>query len=412
MPVIFDISTLGYGALGPAFRTGVFRSVENLLHSLDRFHPGLVRLCALDSPQAWALSRRYWKRSAVAGAEFLPAEGGRLFSLMEGALVRWNQVSDAGFLRRLSRRALRESSSRLGKRVPRLSASDFAGSVYHSPFYAFPPETKGLARVLTLHDLINLRSPELPRGSGEYLRVIVKGIGPEDRVACCSEWTRQELLEQCPRLSPERVSVIGWGVGDNFAPPPPDLKASTLRSFGLDQVPYFISVATLEKRKNVPLLIGAFQDLRARRPDCEARLVLVGADGSDTAAVTAMIQGKSDILRLGFVPDASLAALYAGSSGFALPSLYEGFGLPALEAMRAGAPVLASESSALGAVVGEGGWRLDPRDREAWSHALELLYDSSTERDKWRARGAAWASRFSWKSTAAGYAGVYEKFLK
>ncbi len=412
MRVLFDISALGYGALGPAFRTGVYRVVENLALSLMARGGGVAtRFCAADSPEAWALAHGYWKDGPLAASEFVPESGGGLYGPLQRTLTNWNRNPQVSPIERLGRRALREVTSRLREKVPCLDQEDFKGYVYHSPYYAFPEISRGRPRVLTLHDLISLRYPEVSSGSREYLRTIVDSIEPNDRVVCVSEWTRKELLEYAPSLDPAMVSAIGWAADDSFRPMPAKAVEIARVTHNVQGRPYFLCVGTEEKRKNLPMLIQAFDSLLARRPDCEARLALIGAAGSDTKAVEVSAKGKSRIVRLGFVENHELPALYTGALAYAFPSLYEGFGLPALEAMACGTAVLASDSSALTTVVGEGGWLLPPRDPEAWSHALERIYDSEPERESWRAKGAAWVRRFSWKQTADQYASLYKKML-
>jgi glycosyltransferase involved in cell wall biosynthesis len=399
--VYFDISTLGYGAQGPAFRTGVFRSVEHLAKALlDIELPGLS-LCAIDSPEAWALSLDYWRRGPLAKAPFHSEGGYGAFRALHPKLIDWNSREKAGPLRRLSRRALKEAVERVRPPAgfPRLPAD----GLYHSPFYPLPAPVGSKPRVLTIHDLINLLHPEVSPGTGEFLRTIVSSLHPEDQVVCVSSWTRDELLGFAPQLDPKKVSVIGWAADETLKPPTSAQMEKVQEKYGLGDEPYFLAVATQEKRKNLSRLILAFEELRRRRPDCEARLALVGFEGSGSST----LRRSEGVRFLGYVADEALPALYGGSLAFAFPSLYEGFGLPALEAMACGAPVLSSNTSALLEVVGDGGWLLDPKDTGAWSHALEKLYDSKSDREEWRAKGAAWVRRFSWRQTATQYAAVY-----
>ena len=408
MRVLFDISVLGYGGLSPAYRTGVYRSVERLGRAFVERHADTVKFCAADSAEAWALSLAYWRRTHGTRGEFVPQGGGECFLRIHDELIRWNAKGKGSAPFRLGRRVLREMSQRLQFTAPRLPASEFSGAVYHSPFYGFPAASGGAARVLTINDLVNLSHPELTGGSAEPMRGIVASIRPSDWIVCISEWTRNELLSIVPSLSPERVRVVLLGVDGEFRPCTETEVSASRAAFALDR-PYFLSVATQEKRKNLPFLIGAFDKLLSRRPDCQAELVLIGAPGGGSEAVKATSRAKGRVRWLGFVNEAHLAPLYTGALAFAFPSLFEGFGLPALEAMQCGCPVIASQGSALTEVVGEGGERIDPRNEEAWSHALEVRYDSETERAQWRAKGTAWVSRFSWKKTADDYMAIYRQ---
>jgi glycosyltransferase involved in cell wall biosynthesis len=170
---------------------------------------------------------------------------------------------------------------------------------------------------------------------------------------------------------------------------------------GLRADRYVLSVGTLEPRKNHARLVRAFDALAATRPDL--RLVLAGARGWKSGAVDSAIAAagaRARIHVLGGVSADDLAALYSGATAFAYPSLYEGFGLPVLEAMAAGAPVLTSTVSSLPEVAGDAALLVDPDDSDAMAGAMhELLFDEAL-RTRLAGMGLARAASFTWERTA------------
>ena len=186
-----------------------------------------------------------------------------------------------------------------------------------------------------------------------------------------------------------RITVVHSGIGGQFAPQSPAMVEQLLHRLGIDG-PYFLYVGRNHPRKNLPMLRRAFDD--ARRRGLEATLVLAGP-GHDP--------GSSDRVRvLPYVPDADLPALYAGALALTLPSRFEGFGFPALEAMGCGTAVIASTAGALPETVGTAGILLSPDDAGAWSQGmLELAGDPALQR-RLIAAGSARAAAFTWAAAA------------
>jgi glycosyltransferase involved in cell wall biosynthesis len=171
---------------------------------------------------------------------------------------------------------------------------------------------------------------------------------------------------------------------------------------------YVLALGTIEPRKNLPALVRAFGPVAATDP--EVRLVVAGPDGWDRDAFTAAVAGSAQrdrIVRLGYVDPAARRDLLAGATVFAYPSRYEGFGLPPLEAMAVGVPVVAGRAGALPEVLGDAARFVDPADEQELAAALGGLLDDATARDRLVARGRERARRYDWSTTAAAVVELY-----
>ncbi len=242
--------------------------------------------------------------------------------------------------------------------------------------------------VVVIHDVAPLRHPEAYSGPyTRYQRLMLPALARRARlVITVSEFSRRELVEAlgCPE---ERIAVIPGGVSERFRP---DADSSAaMRSFGLER-PYVLVVGTVSERKNLGLLAGAAAALRQRGIE----LVLAGADRGY------MRSAEVPIRRLGYVPDDQLPGLYAGARALAMPSLYEGFGLPCLEAMACGTPVVAAAAGALPETVADAGVLVPAGDPAAFSEALVGVACDEQERERLAETGRRRAAGFSWQRTA------------
>lgn len=285
----------------------------------------------------------------------------------------------------------------------------FPGSfdLYHGPDFRVP-KTRRLKRIVTVHDLVTFRTgmvdPRFEKEGQEELREMLRARAP-DHVLVNSEFTRTELLEFFPELAP-RITLTPLGCDhlparDDRLPRPSAVPTDA---------PYFLCVGTLEQRKNLPRIIEAFNNFAARRK--EFRLVLVGNTGYGGEEILRALGRSPAILRAGFAGAEDLRRLYAHATALFLPSLYEGFGVPILEAMRAGCPVITSNLGAMKEVAGDAAYLVDPCATEALVAALEQLADDSTLRAGLRRAGEERARVFTWKRTAeltlAAYAAARE----
>ncbi|HKZ68649.1 MAG TPA: glycosyltransferase family 1 protein [Anaerolineales bacterium] len=271
--------------------------------------------------------------------------------------------------------------------------------LYHAPDFTLPPVRA--RSVLTVHDLSFVRDPESAApGLRSYLqKVVPRSVRQADHVIAVSEATKADLVEfyQTPE---SKITVLYEGVDTLFKP----TSNPAIRSqYNLGSAPYILSISTIQPRKNYRRLIQAVAALPH-----EYSLVIAGNQGwlYDEIFAEAEKPGvRGRVKFIGFVPEADLAALYSEAAAFAYPSLYEGFGLPILEAMACGTPVLTSNVSCLPEVAGGAAKLVDPHSVEAIGEGLKQLL---AERNIWIERGFTRAARFRWDDVARKLITLYE----
>jgi alpha-1,3-rhamnosyl/mannosyltransferase len=284
--------------------------------------------------------------------------------------------------------------------------------VYHEPNHI--PIACDIATVTTVHDLSVLVHPEWHPDDRVrwYEREFEAGRRRTTRFIVASEFTRREMTSYLG-IPPERMDVTYQAPRAELQPQD---AAEMRRVRGLFQLPeqFFLYVGTLEPRKNVPGLLEAFANLppavRTRHP-----LVLTGARGWKIESISQQLAAhglEHDIRLLGYVPDDALPGLYTAATALVWPSFYEGFGLPPLEAMACGCPVIVSNAASLPEVVGDAGVLLDPRDTGGWTEAMRRMAEDTAWRDEWRRRGTIQRQRFSWQRCAQQTIACYAKALQ
>jgi len=266
---------------------------------------------------------------------------------------------------------------------PLLLGRDDTADVLHCPTYRGPTRSR-VPLVVTVHDLAVFRHPEaFNRWTRAYSpRVVPRVLAAAQRVIAVSEFTRQELIELL-RVPDEKIRVVPNAVGDEFT------------NVGeAEEGDYVLAVGTLEPRKNLERLVEAVQ--RSKR-----ELRVVGALGWGGVEV-----GGNGVRWLGEVSDKELARLYRGAACVAYPSLYEGFGIPVLEAMACGAPVVTTRGTAMEEVADGAAVLVDARDPAEIAAGIER---AATDRDELVARGLERASQFRWDAVAAATVQVYRE---
>ena len=269
--------------------------------------------------------------------------------------------------------------------------------------------------VLTVHDLSFVRYPQThPAERVQWLEThLQSSIDAAAAIITDSRFTQRELADLMA-VDPAKMVSIALGVGAAFHPREAVDIQPTLDRFGLSHKGYLLSVGTIEPRKNITTLVAAFSRLPATLQD-RWPLAVVGLKGwksGATARILDRLKRLGRLRQLGYVPHDRLPSVYAGAGLFAYPSLYEGFGLPPLEAMACGVPVVASNRSSLPEVVGDAGLLVDPEDETALTGALEQLMIDGRLRDRLSQRGRRRAARFTWSACARATYDIYDRVLR
>ena len=410
--IIFDATLFVNAYETKLFRTGLYRVSEQLLLQMQQMSKYDIWL--YDTMGRERIMRQYVMPNYPT-CQLLSSESKAYIILTDKALQvaddcrekqmsaknnfsrRWYQVWK-NVLRAYGRMLRRLSS---GKKIPMVNPN----AHYLATYYPIPQwvHQQGLMATLIVHDLIPIAHPEwFPTDANKRtLESIVHSVTEKDQVVCVSESTRQDLLAYRKDLLPGQVTVAHLAGAEVFKPTP---LSDTLRQrIGINSE-YILSVCTLEPRKNLQLVVRAYEHLLQNNVDTKLpQLVLVGAIGWKTGELIDQINmlnahHPNQVIITGYIEDEELAQLYTSATMFVYPSLYEGFGLPPLEAMQCGCPVISSNVSSLPEVVGAAGITIDPMDVLALEEAInQLLQD---KQNKYKKMSIARASKFSWSEMA------------
>ncbi len=271
------------------------------------------------------------------------------------------------------------------------------------------PCIKGAATLFTLHDVTFLSHPHVhTRLNRTYLRLLMpRFLQAADVVVADSRCTLQDALAHYPFIS-EKCHVVYAGVNSRFQPVEDPATLDALRARYNLPSRFLLYVGTIEPRKNLPTLLDAFARARLDGVD----LVIAGKKGwlyDATLAQAEALGLQHKVMFLGFVPDDDLPALYNLAEAFTFPSLYEGFGLPVLEAMACGTPVVCANTSSLPEVAGDAALLLAPSDVAGWADALQRVTGEPDLRAELRGCGFRQAARFTWEATAASLRALYRE---
>ncbi len=408
MKILCNIHPVGASTHGTGARTGIFRVVERLIHGLAAA-PDCETFFHAESNlwQSWCYYEEHLRgpRTHFAVAPWRVRLARHLPPLER--FVATTVRDRRPFMRaaRFVSARYTEQANRLIERIDERLLNEV--DIYHSPFVPVPAVVKRYPRVqrfTTVYDVIALSHPQFfTPGVARIIQAVADGFDASDRVLCISEATRTALLSHVPRLDPARVGVTPLAAGPAFYPETDPARIAAVRQrVGLPpDAPYFLSLCTLEPRKNLDALVRSFARLKQEgRVDGETRLVLVGNHGWKTEKIFSALEEaracRDAILLTGFVPDEELAPLYSGALAFVYMSWLEGFGLPPLEAMQCGVPVICSNTSALPEGVGDAGVLLAPDDLDGIAGAMATLAADADRRRDLAARSLARASLFSW----------------
>lgn len=419
MHVVLDVNILGKGYVAEANRTGIFRATEMLVRALLRRDDLTVSVAAeyswvnelqlllYDRERGNHLGNRFtraWRHPECSDDEGLAL----ITRILADELVHRDSGRDRTMLTLMNATARR-------------AAPPLPSQVVHSLRTPLPPPSRlpAAARVLTVHDVIPLLHPEwMYQDAEREVRAIMASVDPDrDFVIANSEATAADVAALLP-MRRERIFVTPFAADPGVFHPEtsPERIEQARRRYGVGAGPYLLSLGTVEPRKNLPRLLRCFFRLAEENAFSDVQLLLVGPTGWKTEEIFSTIESRPELrsrVRLtGYVPDADLAALYSGARAFVYPSLYEGFGLPVLEAMQCGAPVVTSNTSSMPEVAGDAGVCVPPQDLDALYHALHRLLSD----DAWAAelgrRGLERSRRYSWDLTAEATVQAYHSMLR
>ena len=303
--------------------------------------------------------------------------------------------------------------------------------LFHSPDFTLPPTLPGVPTLLTVHDLSFIRDPDSawPSLRAFLNKAVPRSVRRATHVLADSRATKDDLVELFG-TPPEKITVLYSGVDARFKPVRDQTEIDQVCAKYQLPRPFILSVGTLQPRKNYGRLIEAFgQVIGTKHPSTTPRarsstallsaqdawhLVIIGGKGWMYESIFEHVKQLGLEGRVhfpGFVDDADLPALYAAADVFAYVSLYEGFGLPLLEAMACGTPVIGSKASSLPEVSGEAGLQVDPRSVDDIVRALRQMFDQPELRERSIGRGLERAQLFTWDKAARELLAIYDRIV-
>lgn len=419
MKILYDVSVLGTGHTFSHSRTGIFRVVENLSIGLLTADNCETTFCT-SSSNYWNCHNYLNSKQDLNGhklsqpADLLSA----IYNYAEPIRLEISKLPEKNW------KAPFRKIYHYGKKfVHPIEVKDIKNAdIFHSPAAPIPTQIlreKKIRKFITIHDLIPIVCPEYCfNASAEGMNSILESIKPDTFVICVSEATRQDFLTYMPFFDPARASVIHLAAGNHFYCCTDELRMQQIRH--KYKIPtesrYLLGLSTLQPRKNFERLIKSFIKLVKQEHIKDLYLVLAGANGWNYDRIYKVVEFAGEfadkIILTGYVPDEDLAPLYSGALTFFYPSLYEGFGLPPLEAMQCGTPVITSNNSSLPEVVGDAAIMIDPKDEDALCQAMLDVYSNESLREMLSEASIERAKLFGWGETTRETLGAYERALQ
>jgi glycosyltransferase involved in cell wall biosynthesis len=288
--------------------------------------------------------------------------------------------------------------------------------IFHSPHKPFPREIRAashLRKFMTVHDFNPLKFPQLFAKNDAVLMDGLRGcLVPGNYAFCVSETVKNDILA-FSTIRPDHIFVTPLAADKEIFHPEtnPQKLAACRARYGIPDGPYFLSVSAHAPHKNFAHLINCFGALVETGELSKANLVIVGPNPQRHheawQALEKFPRAKPHVIIAGRLPDEDMAAVYSGAAAFLFPSLCEGFGLPALEAMQCGIPVIASNATSIPDVVGDAGILLPPQDADAWCQAMLRMVSKSSLRDELCQKSVQRSGLYSWQrfigQTVEGY---------
>jgi glycosyltransferase involved in cell wall biosynthesis len=281
--------------------------------------------------------------------------------------------------------------------------------IYHNPAFILPLLNFNYRKIITVHDLgFYVFGDKFASGwHARHMRFMLPySINHADAIIAVSQATRQQIIKIF-QVAPEKITVTYEGVSERYRVIQDRAEVKKVLQKYHIQDPYVLFVGTMDPRKNLVRLVQAFKKVKMEKKNL--KLVIVGHKGELYTEELNKLITSGDIVLTGYVEEEDIVYLYNGASIFAFPSLYEGFGLPILEAMACGIPVITSNVYSMPEVAGDAALLVHPESVEAIAEAIMRLQDDQSLRSGLITKGLARASTFTWDKTAAGTLAVYQK---
>ena len=295
----------------------------------------------------------------------------------------------------------------------RKQAQKRKSDVFFSPD-GFIPLGMNIPKISMFHDVAYLRYPEFlqPRISAFYKKWIPRYLAYTDHIITVSEFSKSEIVSGY-NIHPDKISVVHNGIPDSYKPVSEDIKKETRNTYA-DGHPYFLYLGAIHPRKNIHTLVQAFNQFKSEHKS-DTQLVLAGRASWQTEEVTNAIANspwKNEIKLPGYIATDEAVALVGSAEVMIYPSFYEGFGLPLVEAMACGVPVICSNVSSLPEVAGNAALLFDPNDASALAHQLNTIMTDHSLREKMIGLGHQRKGDFSWDKAASDIYSILERFAK
>jgi glycosyltransferase involved in cell wall biosynthesis len=423
MKISYDITLLGRGHYEPVNRTGTFRVVENLAYGLASVQEVELSFYVGQSLDELDAALEYLKSNHTLTSIYVNDSIIKLpYKPIKNIANKLNKKSDIPLVLRVVRRILNELSSLIKSNFLLLSAASLNKlDIFHSPCFALTPEVKNIKsikRFITIYDLIPILYPKyFNYDAASGCKNIIHSLAPSDWAICISEATKNDLCNYDSNIDPARVFVTPLAASTDVFYPCENLEeiATIRQRYSIPDAPYILSLCTLEPRKNIDSVIRCFAKLVHDQNIQDLYLVLVGTKGWSYSQIFQELADfdltKDRVILTGYVGDEDLAALYSGALAFTYVSFYEGFGLPPLEAMQCGVPVITSNNSSLPEVVGDAGIMLDASDADGLCQSMFDLYRDSALRESMSLNSIDRAKQFSWEKCTQATLAAYKTAL-
>jgi glycosyltransferase involved in cell wall biosynthesis len=295
----------------------------------------------------------------------------------------------------------------------------FGYNCFLSPMHKIPDEVaecKRIKKYTVLHDVIPLvlTGKVYKHSADSWFTQLINSLNKNDFYICISEYTRKDFLKHCPNMDKDKTFVNYLACNERFKPQNEETIKKVKQKYGIENKKYIFSLGNIEPRKNIVQVLNSFIKFIDKNNINDLYIVLSGADlramtFEEFEAITEKYKDK--VIRTGYINDEDVAPLYSGAQCFVYTSKYEGFGLPPLEAMSCGCPVIASNATSLPEVVGNAAIKVDCDSEEQHIKAFETYYYDKEKRNEYIQKGLIQAKQFSWDKCCQNIINIMKKNL-